>query len=109
VGPVNRTRYYFTNRGTRFLRDLKKTATLTGREKVAAGAVGVLVPGIFTGSSLTSLVRKKSIRYSSPWSGVYVSDAIKKSMKSKKSKPVGELIDNWNYVRLAELNLAYSR
>jgi len=58
VSPVNSTHYYLTNGETRFLRDLKKTATVTGREKVAAGAVGVLVPGIFTGSSLRPLVRK---------------------------------------------------
>ena len=39
---------------------------------------------------------------------MYVANAIKKSMKSKKSKPVGEMINNWNYVRLVALDLAYS-
>ena len=34
----------------RFLRDLKKLATLTSGERATAGALGVLVPGIFTGS-----------------------------------------------------------
>ena len=33
------------------------------------------------------------------WTGIYVANAIKKSMKTKKNKPVGELVDNWNYVR----------
>jgi len=61
----------------RFLRDLKKTAALTGRQKVAAGAVGVLVPGFFT--------------------GMYVANTIRKGMKTRKNKPVGELVDNWNY------------
>ncbi|KIM75581.1 hypothetical protein PILCRDRAFT_827134 [Piloderma croceum F 1598] len=60
----------------RFLRDLKKTAKLSGREKVAV-AVGVLIPGIFP--------------------DVCVEDIIRNTMKSKKSKPVGKLIDNWNY------------
>jgi hypothetical protein len=96
----------------------------------------MLVPGIFAGSSISPLVRKKK-GYSSRHSGVYVANTIKKSMKSKKSKPagelsspwsdvcaaniirnsmksrkskpVGELIDNWNHVRLAALDLAYSR
>jgi hypothetical protein len=51
----------FTNRETRFLRDLKKTARLSGGEKVAAGAVGIFVPGVFAGSSLRPLVRKNWI------------------------------------------------
>jgi hypothetical protein len=34
----------------RFLRDLKKTATLTSGERATAGALAVFVPGIFTGS-----------------------------------------------------------
>jgi len=55
----------------------KKAAALSSGQKVAAGAVGVLVPGIFT--------------------GIYVANAIKKSMKTKKNKLIGELVDNWNY------------
>ena len=43
---------YHSFRVERFLRDLKKTATLTSGQRVAAGAVGVLVPGIFTGQFL---------------------------------------------------------
>jgi hypothetical protein len=108
VSPANSTRYYFTNREARFLRDLKKTAKLSGLEK-AAVAVGVFIPGIAAGSSLRSLVRKKSIGYSSPWPDVCVEDIIRNSRKSKKSKPVGKLIDNWNYVRPAALDLTYSR
>jgi hypothetical protein len=50
--------FCFINGKIRFLRDLKKTATLSGREKVAAGAVGVLTPGIFTGSSPRPLARQ---------------------------------------------------
>jgi len=108
VSPANSTHYYFTNREARLLRDLKKTAKLSVPEKVAV-VVGVFIPGIFPGESLRSLVRKKSIGYSSPWPDVCVENIIRNSMKSKKSKPVGKLIDNWNYVRLAALDLAYSR
>jgi hypothetical protein len=59
--------------------------------------------------SIKSKKSKPVGELSSPWSDVCAANIIKNSMKSRKSKPVGKLIDNWNYVRLAALDLAYSR
>jgi len=62
---------------TRFLRDLKQTATLSGRERLTAGGASLVAPSFIT--------------------GMIVSTVIKKSMEYKKKNTVGELIDNWNH------------
>jgi hypothetical protein len=62
----------------RLLKDLQRTATLSGRERIAAGGLSMLAPGgIVTGLILGSVLKGK--------------------MKNNKAKPVGDLIDAWNY------------
>jgi len=56
--------------------DIKKAATLSTGQNIAAGAMGAMVPGIIT--------------------SVYVTNAIRQSMKTKKRRSVGDLIDSWN-------------
>jgi len=62
----------------------------------------MLVPAILPSSSLRPLVRK-NFDYSSRRSGVYVANIIIKSMKSKTSKPVGELSSPWSDVCTANI------
>jgi hypothetical protein len=63
---------------TRLINDLQKTASLSGHERIAAGGLGMLVPGgILPGMILSSL--------------------LKGQMRDNKRKPIGELIDVWNY------------
>jgi len=46
---------YHLSGEARFLEDLKQTAKLTTGQKIAAGAVGAIVPGVITSSSLGAI------------------------------------------------------